>query len=45
MVHRIFIKKVGYNADEFSGFAGMGVERSAMLRHGIKRIAVRGFFV
>ena len=41
MVHPNIYKKVGYNADEFSGFAfGMGVERIAMLRHGISDIRI-----
>jgi phenylalanyl-tRNA synthetase alpha chain len=36
MVHREIIENVGYDADRYTGFAaGFGVERIAMLRHGI----------
>jgi phenylalanyl-tRNA synthetase alpha chain len=36
MVDPEVLKSVNYNADEISGFAfGMGIERVAMLRHGI----------
>lgn len=39
MVHREIIENVGYDADRFTGFAaGFGVERVAMLRHGIDDI-------
>lgn len=39
MVHPNVLKGVGYNPDKVQGFAfGMGVERIAMLRHGIKDI-------
>jgi phenylalanyl-tRNA synthetase alpha chain len=36
MVHREILENVGYDADRYTGFAaGFGVERIAMLRHGI----------
>jgi phenylalanyl-tRNA synthetase alpha chain len=36
MVHREIVENVGYDADRYTGFAaGFGVERIAMLRHGI----------
>jgi phenylalanyl-tRNA synthetase alpha chain len=39
MVHREIIENVGYDADRYTGFAaGFGVERVAMLRHGIDDI-------
>ena len=39
MVHREILENVGYDADRFTGFAaGFGVERIAMLRHGIDDI-------
>jgi len=39
MVHREIIENVGYDADRYTGFAaGFGVERIAMLRHGIDDI-------
>ncbi len=39
MVHPNVLKGVGYDPDKVQGFAfGMGVERIAMLRHGIKDI-------
>ena len=39
MVHREILKNVGYDADRYTGFAaGFGVERIAMLRHGIDDI-------
>jgi phenylalanyl-tRNA synthetase alpha chain len=43
MVHREILENVGYDADRYTGFAaGFGVERIAMLRHGIDDI--RYFF-
>ena len=43
MVHPNVFRAVGYDAGRVQGFAfGMGVERIAMLKHGIKDI--RGFF-
>jgi phenylalanyl-tRNA synthetase alpha chain len=43
MVHREILENVGYDADLYTGFAaGFGVERIAMLRHGIDDI--RHFF-
>jgi phenylalanyl-tRNA synthetase alpha chain len=43
MVHREILESVGYDADRYTGFAaGFGVERIAMLRHGIDDI--RHFF-
>jgi phenylalanyl-tRNA synthetase alpha chain len=43
MVHREIIENVGYDADRYTGFAaGFGVERIAMLRHGIDDI--RAFY-
>jgi phenylalanyl-tRNA synthetase alpha chain len=39
MVHPVVLRNGGYDPDEWSGFAfGMGVERPAMLRHGIEDI-------
>jgi len=39
MVHPNVFKSAGYDSDKVTGFAfGMGVERIAMLRHGIKDI-------
>jgi phenylalanyl-tRNA synthetase alpha chain len=39
MVHREILENVGYDADRYTGFAaGFGVERIAMLRHGIDDI-------
>ena len=39
MVHPSVFESVGYDTDKFTGFAfGMGVERIAMLRHGIPDI-------
>jgi len=39
MVHPAVFRNVGYNTDEFNGFAfGLGVERIAMLRYGINDI-------
>jgi phenylalanyl-tRNA synthetase alpha chain len=39
MVHREIIDNAGYDADRYTGFAaGFGVERIAMLRHGIDDI-------
>ncbi len=43
MVHPNVLRRVGYDPNKVQGFAfGMGVERIAMLRHGIKDI--RAFF-
>ncbi|MPZ48701.1 MAG: phenylalanine--tRNA ligase subunit alpha [Dehalococcoidia bacterium] len=43
MVHREILENVGYDADRYTGFAaGFGVERIAMLRHGIDDI--RNFY-
>ena len=43
MVHREILENVGYDSDRYTGFAaGFGVERIAMLRHGIDDI--RYFF-
>ncbi len=43
MVHPAVFEKVGYDTEEYSGFAfGMGVERMAMLKYGIDDI--RRFF-
>lgn len=43
MVHREILENVGYDADRYTGFAaGFGVERIAMLRHGVDDI--RHFF-
>jgi phenylalanyl-tRNA synthetase alpha chain len=43
MVHREILENVGYDADRYTGFAaGFGVERIAMLRHGIEDI--RNFY-
>lgn len=39
MVHRNVLEACGYNSEEYQGFAfGMGVERIAMLKHGIDDI-------
>lgn len=39
MVHREILENVGYDSDRYTGFAaGFGVERVAMLRHGIDDI-------
>jgi phenylalanyl-tRNA synthetase alpha chain len=39
MVHPKVLKNVGYDPEEFTGFAfGLGVERTTMLRHGISDI-------
>ena len=39
MVHPVVLRNGGYDPDEWSGFAfGMGVERPAMLKHGIEDI-------
>ena len=39
MVHPKVLLNVGYDPDELTGFAfGMGIERIAMLRHGISNI-------
>lgn len=39
MVHPKVLKNVGYDPEEFTGFAfGLGVERTTMLRHGITDI-------
>jgi len=39
MVHREILENVGYDADRYTGFAaGFGVERIAMLRHGVDDI-------
>lgn len=39
MVHREIIENAGYDADRYTGFAaGFGIERIAMLRHGIDDI-------
>jgi phenylalanyl-tRNA synthetase alpha chain len=39
MVHPAVFEAVGYDPEEYTGFAfGMGVERIAMLRHGISDI-------
>ena len=39
MVHPTVLRNGGYDPDEWSGFAwGMGIERVAMLRHGIRDI-------
>ena len=36
MVHREILENVGYDSERYTGFAaGIGVERLAMLRHGI----------
>ncbi len=43
MVHPVVLKNGGYDPDEWSGFAfGLGVERPAMLKHGINDI--RSFY-
>jgi phenylalanyl-tRNA synthetase alpha chain len=39
MVHREILENIGYDAERYTGFAaGFGVERIAMLRHGIEDI-------
>jgi phenylalanyl-tRNA synthetase alpha chain len=39
MVHPEVLTNVGYDAERYTGFAfGLGVERVAMLRHGIEDI-------
>ena len=39
MVHPVVLRNGGYDPEEWSGFAfGMGVERPAMLQHGIEDI-------
>ncbi|HPB32835.1 MAG TPA: phenylalanine--tRNA ligase subunit alpha, partial [Candidatus Sumerlaeota bacterium] len=39
MVHPAVLENVGYNSEDFSGFAfGMGVDRITMLRYGINDI-------
>jgi phenylalanyl-tRNA synthetase alpha chain len=39
MVHPVVLRNGGYNPEQFTGFAfGMGPERIAMLKHGIKDI-------
>jgi len=39
MIHPNVFKNVGYDPEVYSGFAfGMGVERIAMLKHGINDI-------
>ena len=39
MIHPVVFCNVGYNPDDYSGFAfGMGVERIAMLKYGINDI-------
>jgi phenylalanyl-tRNA synthetase alpha chain len=39
MVHPNVFRAVGYDPEEFTGFAfGMGLERIAMLRYGIPEI-------
>jgi phenylalanyl-tRNA synthetase alpha chain len=39
MVHPVVLQNGGYDSDEWSGFAfGTGVERPAMLKHGIDDI-------
>ena len=39
MVHPEILSKMGYDAERYTGFAaGMGVERIAMLRHGVEDI-------
>ncbi len=41
MIHPNVFKQVGYSAGRYSGFAfGMGVERIAMLKHGINDIRI-----
>jgi phenylalanyl-tRNA synthetase alpha chain len=43
MVHPAVLQNVGYDAERYTGFAfGMGIERVALLRHGITDI--RHFF-
>jgi phenylalanyl-tRNA synthetase alpha chain len=39
MVHPAVLEAVGYDAERYTGFAfGMGIERTAMLRHGVPDI-------
>jgi phenylalanyl-tRNA synthetase alpha chain len=39
MVHPVVLQNGGYDPEQFSGFAfGMGIERVAMLRHGVQDI-------
>jgi phenylalanyl-tRNA synthetase alpha chain len=39
MVHPRVLARVGYDADRYTGFAwGMGVERIAMIKHGVEDI-------
>ena len=39
MVHPAVFEKVGYDAERYTGFAfGLGIERIAMLKHGIDDI-------
>ena len=39
MVHPEILESVGYDSEKYTGFAfGMGIERIAMLRHGIEDI-------
>jgi phenylalanyl-tRNA synthetase alpha chain len=39
MVHPEILDAVGYDSERYTGFAfGMGIERIAMLRHGIEDI-------
>jgi phenylalanyl-tRNA synthetase alpha chain len=39
MVHPRVLQRVGYDPDQYTGFAwGMGIERIAMLKHGIDDI-------
>ncbi len=39
MVHPDVLRRAGYDPERYSGFAaGMGVERVAMLKHGIDDI-------
>ena len=43
MVNPKVLENVGYDSDKYTGFAfGMGIERIAMLRHGIDDL--RAFF-
>jgi phenylalanyl-tRNA synthetase alpha chain len=43
MVHPEILSNMGYDADRYTGFAaGIGVERIALLRHGIEDI--RSFY-
>jgi phenylalanyl-tRNA synthetase alpha chain len=39
MVHPNVFRAVGYDPEDYTGFAfGMGIERIAMLRHGVGEI-------